>query len=281
MSFPPDLFLIGAMKAGTTSLAELLSQHPDVCLSSPKETHYFTEKSDQSLEWYKARFSNPERSICIDASTSYSIAPIQSDIPFKRVCERYRSIPQKIAELNPQARFIYILREPVARTYSHYNHNARDGWEKRPFMQAIHEDAQYLSASHYLHQLQIYWAVFPKDSILIIPFEGLMHDPVATTKQCLKFMGLDTLISLNLSRPKNAGFLYNPIGIGLSNLGVMKTVSKLMPTQLKSILAPLVSKKIPAISPDDKVKLAEYFSPHNDALQAATGFDVSNWRLKY
>ena len=79
MSFPPEVYLIGAQKAGTTTLAYLLAQHPDICIAKNKEPHYFTGNSAKSLTWYEKQFPNHENTLCIDASTSYSFAPLSSD----------------------------------------------------------------------------------------------------------------------------------------------------------------------------------------------------------
>ncbi|MEW6677496.1 MAG: sulfotransferase [Pseudomonadota bacterium] len=274
---PVNTFLLGAMKAGTTTLADLLAQHPDICLSSPKEPHFFTEKEGLDLDWYHARFAQPERRIRIDASTSYTIAPVEVGIPFKRVCEKYRGIPEKIHRYNPEAKFIYVLREPVSRTYSHYNHNARDGWEKRPFMQAIHEDAQYLSASHYLQQLEAYWAFFPKEAFLLLPFEEIMKSPADAARRCCDFLGLPPPPVMEETRAKNVGFVYNPIGQKLHKLGLMELASRLLPDAVKQWLAPLVSRGIPPMSPQDRQELARHFQPHNQRLQESTGFDTSGW----
>jgi hypothetical protein len=277
MTHPTHVFLLGAMKAGTTTLADLLSQHPEICLSDPKEPHFFTEKEGRDLDWYHARFAQPQRKILVDASTSYSIAPIEVGISFKRVCEKYRGIPEKIHAYNPAAKFIYVLREPVSRTYSHYNHNARDGWEKRPYMNAIQEDAQYLSASHYLQQLEAYWAFFPRDAFLLLPFEEIMKSPENAARRCFDFLGLPPPPEIELTRAKNVGFVYNPIGQKLHKLGLMELASRLLPDVVKQWLAPFVSRGIPPMSQQDKQTLALHFQPHNQRLQEVTGFDTSGW----
>ena len=58
MSFPPEVYLIGAQKAGTTTLAYLLSQHPDICVAKNKEPHYFTGNSSKDLACYQKQFPN-------------------------------------------------------------------------------------------------------------------------------------------------------------------------------------------------------------------------------
>lgn len=277
MNRPTNVFLLGAMKAGTTTLADLLHQHPDICLSTPKEPHFFTEQEGRNLDWYHARFAQPDRKILVDASTSYTIAPVEVGIPFKRVCEKYRGIPEKIHHHNPDAKFIYVLREPVSRTYSHYNHNARTGWEKRPFMQAIHEDAQYLSASHYLHQIEAYWAFFPRESFLLLPFEEIMKSPEDAAGRCFHFLGLPPPPDMEVTRAKNVGFVYNPIGQKLHKLGLMELASRLLPDAVKQWMAPLVSRGIPPMSPEDRHALAQHFQPQNQRLSEATGFDTSGW----
>ncbi|MGL5835461.1 MAG: sulfotransferase domain-containing protein, partial [Waterburya sp.] len=66
MPFPPEVYLIGAQKAGSTTLAYLLSQHPDICIAKNKEPHYFTGNSSKSWAWYQQQFLNQEKTICLD-----------------------------------------------------------------------------------------------------------------------------------------------------------------------------------------------------------------------
>ncbi len=278
MSFPPDAFLIGAMKAGTTSLAGMLAQHPDICLSNPKEPHFLTANSGKGLDWYRSCFSDPDK-FCLDASTSYSIAPVPGPVTFKHEVDKYRDVQERLHQINPDARLIYMLREPVSRAYSHYNHNVRVGWEKRPFLAAVKEDSQYLSASDYVAQLDLYLQLFSRDKVLLLIFEDFKANPLEANRKVLRFLGLDDAIELNLDKPKNAGFLYNGIGARVNQLGIMKPLSKIIPSSIKRWLGPMVSKKIPPISQTDRAWLSAYFEPRNVLLAQKTNLDLSIWRL--
>lgn len=279
MEFTPDIFLIGAMKAGTTSLAALLSQHPDICLASPKEPHYFTANQDKPMAWYTDCFANSNNKLCIDASTSYSIAPVPGPFKYKKEVQNYCGVPSRIKALNPSAKIIYMLREPVSRTYSHYIHNRRAGWEKRPFLKAISEDSQYLSASNYVAQLNLYREYFARENILLLSFDVFKADPESVARACIDFMQLPSTPSFELGHVKNAGFLYNNAGALVQNLGIMKPLARLLPPAIKSLLAPLVSTKPPPIPPKEKEFLSNYFSPLNQLLADTTGLDLSAWHM--
>ncbi len=111
-AFPPRLYLIGAQKAGTTTLAFLLDQHPDIALSDPKEPGYFVDPDAKGLEWYRGCFPAKLPAMLLDASTGYTMMAAQSGAD--------DSVPLRIKAAAPDARFIYVLRDPVDRTISAY-----------------------------------------------------------------------------------------------------------------------------------------------------------------
>lgn len=158
--FPPKVFLIGAQKAGTTFLANLLNQHPGIVLASPKEPHYFTQYRHHDIDWYRRCFSDEANSkLLLDASPSYSAAPTAtraSDINEWHEDNPYIGAPGRIEEVSPHARFIYLVRDPVARIHSGYWHAVRAGAEPRPFREAIAADSRYRRISDYLAQLNLY-----------------------------------------------------------------------------------------------------------------------------
>src|SRR5215216_5348494 len=120
MAFPPEVYLIGAAKAGTSTLAHLLGQHPRIVVSLPKEPHFFTLNWDRGLDWYASKFPGSTYSTCVDASTTYSMAPLTGNVSSWRDYHRFVDVPRKVLSVNPDATFIYIMRDPVARTYSAY-----------------------------------------------------------------------------------------------------------------------------------------------------------------
>src|SRR5579871_4715010 len=107
MSFPPQAFLIGAQRAGTTSLSGLLDQHPDIVLSTPKEPDFFSVNWEEGLGWYRSRFHR-DATILLDASVSYTMTgrdDASGTLP--------DTVPSRILETSPHAKFIYLVRDPA------------------------------------------------------------------------------------------------------------------------------------------------------------------------
>src|SRR6266545_4653829 len=166
LRFPPEAFLIGAMKAGTTTLAFLLGQHPRVTLSRPTECDYFTRHHVRGVQWYRSLFAGPPDAVLLDASNSYSCAPVdERAVPPESSDFPHIGVPGRIHALNPHAKFIYILRDPVTRTYSDYWHMVRTGEEREPFRAAIErEDRYYFRLSDYRMQIERYLEFFPLEA---------------------------------------------------------------------------------------------------------------------
>lgn len=278
LCFPPQVFLIGAMKSGTTSLAHMLDQHPDISVAKPKEPHYFTQNYEHGLEWYLECFSTSRgKRLCVDASTSYTYAPVAGVCYSEENMRRLSGVPQRIAKLSPNAKFIYILREPVSRTYSMYQHNIRSGWETRKFRQAIAEHAQYLSVSRYLDQYIKYLECFPRDSFQLLLFEELKRDPVGVAKSVFAFLEVEQDVDIELEQGKNPGYQYSRVGTLLRKIGLIDALSNVIPNSAKRMLAPVLTKKMPPMGDDDRLFLQSYFSPLNKQLSEFTGLDLTLW----
>ena len=106
----PNLIVIGAAKCGTTSLHEYLDLHPEVAMSREKELDFFVEEKHwgRGVEWYAAQFEDaPVRG---ESSPSYTAYP------------RYRGVPERIRRVVPDAKLVYLVRDPVERIVSHFVH---------------------------------------------------------------------------------------------------------------------------------------------------------------
>ena len=284
MSFPPEVFLIGAQKAGTTTLAYLLSQHPHICVAKSKEPHYFTGNSGKKIAWYQEQFPNYKNALCIDASTSYSFAPLSSNNSYmNKKC--FHNIPRQIYALNPNAKFIYLLREPIARTYSGYWHSFNTGREHLSFWEAISNDYFYLDVSNYYGQITLWLKYFSFRSFHFILFEDLKKNPEQVVNNCFKFLKLDSEnISINLQEHKNKtqnvnfiGRKFNRIfkGLDYSRLGFMA------PSLVRSFVQEHTSKsakKLMQMSEQERDFLNNYFADKNNSLMQFTGLDFSQWR---
>jgi hypothetical protein len=158
----PTFAVIGAMKAGTTSISAALATHPDVFICTPKEPQFFTTRWDRGLAWYESLFDPAGGALARgDASTSYT------DFPRKPLAA------QRMAETVPDVKLVYIVRDPVERMRSHYRHRLADGNEMRPIGEALLDD-RYLLRSAYGLQIEQYLACFPREQLLVLDGADLL-----------------------------------------------------------------------------------------------------------
>jgi len=181
------------MKAGTTSLYHYLRGHPHVFMPPVKELDYFAREpqSSHGIEWYRRQFAPaPAEAIAIgEASTLYTKHP------------RFPGVPERIAAQIPDARLIYLVRDPIERIRSHYQHQVALGAERAPLADAIFRDPIYLDTSRYAMQIERYLEVFSPDQLLVVTSERLRGDREVAVREILAFLGLDsTRLPTNLDR---------------------------------------------------------------------------------
>ena len=197
----PDFVIIGAQRGGTTSLYRYLVAHPNFAPAAKKELHFFDNRFDLGIAWYTAQFPRPtpERPVTGEATPYYLFHP---------------HAPRRLAALMPAAKLIVLLRNPVDRAYSHYQHEVRRGNETLTFEEAIaaqderlrgeqermladetyrsraHQRFSYLARGRYLDQLRVWFDRFPRDRFLILKSEDFYRNPVATVRHATDFLGL-------------------------------------------------------------------------------------------
>ena len=94
-TFPPQIFIIGSQKCGTTSLARLLQQNPEGCLSDPKEPNYYSVNFERGPQWYRECFEDESR-VLVDASTTYSMCALSEEaLALKPGRERQLGVPER------------------------------------------------------------------------------------------------------------------------------------------------------------------------------------------
>ena len=189
----PNFLLIGAMKAGTTSLYHYLRGHPHVFMPPVKELDFFARepRSNHGTDWYRRQFAPaPAGAIAIgEASTLYTKHP------------RFPGVPERIAAQIPDARLIYLVRDPIERIRSHYQHQVALGAERAPLADAIFRDPIYLDTSRYAMQIDRYLEVFSSDQLLVVTSERLRGDREVAVREILAFLGLDSSrLPTNLDR---------------------------------------------------------------------------------
>jgi hypothetical protein len=187
----PTFFIIGAPKAGTTSLHHYLDQHPQVQMSAIKEPRYFVAAGEgipppvervSDLAEYEGLF-DPAVGVRGESSTDYTTHP--------RRC----GAPERIRQLVPSAKFIYLVRDPIARTISHFKMRVAAGGESRPLAVALRDlddpSSPYVWPSLYASQLERYLPHFAPESFLVIDQADLRGDRRATLAEIFGFLGVD------------------------------------------------------------------------------------------
>lgn len=195
------------MKAATNTLRVLLSRHPGVSIPE-REIGFFDidemenhpdffffqngewsrpaweENLDELIEWYRGFFgSGDDDQILGEVSTTYLAS---------------RFAPERMAEIIPGVKLIFLLRDPVDRAYSHYWHNVSAGRATRTFEETLRTSpGAILRRSTYYPFLERYYDVFPDDQIHCIIFEEFISDMNDTLHDLRQFLGLDTDVTVD------------------------------------------------------------------------------------
>lgn len=178
----PTFVVIGAMKAGSTSLHRWLGDHPEVYVPDVKEPEFFSEDRNwrRGTAWYSSLFEpGADRTVRGEASTGYSRT------------ERFPETPARMASVVPDARLVYVLRDPIERMRSHYRHSVLMGREQRTVDQALRAGEGYIDASSYARQIRRYLVHFDRTQLLTVFSEDLRADPRATLSRICSFIGCD------------------------------------------------------------------------------------------
>ncbi len=199
----PNLFIIGSMKSGTTSLHNLLAQHPDIFMSTDKEPGYFVPELNlhQGEQWYLDLFKDA-RGVRYsgESSTHYTKSP------------HFSGVPERIKLFAPEAKLIYVMRDPLYRAVSHYYHNLRkssNGYnpafelEFRNMHSAFSANTEYFDISYYAMQIQLYLEYFDLDQMYLMTFENLRDQTKQNIEDLLSWLGVDTTRIDAVALPKN------------------------------------------------------------------------------
>jgi hypothetical protein len=212
----PDFIIPGAMKSGTSSMHGLLADHPDVYIPDDElfffsigdfdehSDHYFRADGewlypdwegnfDEHLEWYRSYYKDADPSLTWgEDSTSYLTS---------------RKAPERIADVNPDVKFVVLLRDPVDRTYSHYWHELRKGYVFNSFETAIERTpGTLLKRSMYARGLKRFFRHFDRDRFKFVFFQDFIERQQKVIDEVCAFLDLDPVIDVdNEERRENVG----------------------------------------------------------------------------
>lgn len=247
----PSFLIIGIGKCGTTELYDRLLEHPNIHPSLRKEVNYFMHRHAKSVDWYRAHFAVPsnhencEPFVVGEASPGYALNPYA---------------PHRIMALVPDIKLIVLLRDPVARAYSHYHHRRRLGMEPLDSFEAalaaepdrlrgeregVYSDPNYTGFAWYVYSyvtqgiyadyLPQWLDTFPREQLLVVQSEAFYRNPTTTLQSITRFLNLPEWTPAE--RHEHKAFAYPPM------------------------------------QSETKARLEEFFAPHNERLYRLLGTD--------
>jgi len=270
-----NTFIVGAPKAGTTSLHYYLQQHPDVCMSEIKEPNYFTAQevvklyydvsSVNSEDWYHSIFAEPTRKVIGEGSVSYLFYP---------------EVAQKIYEYNPEARILIILRNPVQRAFSHYLMDCRLGLCNISLEEILdkpskypHFYLQFVELGMYHQQINRYIDVFGHKQVKVMFYDDLKTEPDLFIDQVFSFLALRSIdvnmvVKNKFKQPSSKiiaklyqfKWMRSYLNIFFPKGFLLKIKSVIFKDSKKPILDPSIKRKLSEIYKNDIVELSKLLS---------------------
>jgi Sulfotransferase domain len=178
----PNLFVIGAMKSGTTSLAQYLSLHPQIFVPKVKEPFHFSREENWGKgndNYLKLFCDATNENYLVDASTDYTKRP------------KYGNVSKRIYEFNPDSKLIYLLRDPFERLVSNYKHEIKRKRVSEKLSEVIINPNDIVFNSHYAYQLKPYIEIFGKEKIYVATFEEMKLNPNKFFKDLFEWLKID------------------------------------------------------------------------------------------
>jgi hypothetical protein len=301
----PDLFIVGAPKAGTTSLHDWLGQHPDIFMCPTKEPHFFCrdfhEQSDAlhgMRRYFKHRTEDDYLALYADRGNEKVAGEAATSSLYSKVAAG------EIQRFNPDARIVVLLREPTSLVYSFHSYllsyaeedieSFREAIESEPRRRAgdpeclpklvRHPSRLFYSEIGALgDQVQRYLDRFPREQILLIVFDDLKRAPLEVYRQVLRFAGVDDSFSpkmtvRNENRINRYAWLTRlradpdaPLKLAVKRL-LPRTAYNRLRGRLQAFNRQK-GKRAP-MDPDLRERLMRQFRPQVEALSRMTGRDL-------
>ncbi len=280
MSRLPDFLVIGAQKAGTTTLYADLRAQPAIGMSSIKEPEVLIKLPDakDATAYYERLFPDNRAHLRRgEASTHYSQLTLHAGIP-----ERAKSL------LGSDLRLIYLVRNPVERAISHHYHAfSRDRCDG-DVDQAVRDDPAFVDNGRYAMQLEPWRDVFGPDAVMVIVFEEYVRDRAATLAALGDFLSvpvdpalIDAGKSFNKSEGNRVyGYLRPLLRRDAYRLFIRRAVPERIRQRVRDLVAPKAPDRPPAPRPDTVDWLVERLAPDADALRHLLGRDQPIWDLE-
>ncbi|MCM2681486.1 sulfotransferase family protein [Echinimonas agarilytica] len=276
----PDIIVIGAMKCGTSSLHRYLDVHPDISMSKKKEVDFFIDRKNwtKGLCWYQNQFHG-EAKLYGESSPNYTMYPT------------FQGVPERMHSVVPNAKLIYVVRDPIERLVSHYQHQWYDGRKSQTLEQTLNskERNHYLATCSYYNQIEQFLKFYPASQLLVLSVEQLKLDRDLTMHQVFEFLGVDPNVTLdNLEseyhKTSDKVRVTGPLSFLQSKSGAgqvfRKTVRAIVPSSMLKKAGQILTKKPDvALSETTLQSLKDELKPDVEKLRAYSGLSLDKWSV--
>ena len=264
-----NLFVVGAMKAGTTTFVDTLVGHSSICISPIKEPHYFVDSLPSNL-YSPSRFFNVQHYLDKEFPAPLHIANIREQKDYDRIFEpcvasaykldastAYMHAPESskaIHDYNPEAKCILLLRDPIKRAYSHYTMDVGLGRQAKSFEEAIASEIKmyasktlpwnsYLGMSFYSKSIGRYIKQFGKEQVMVLHFEELVKNRIDSLQQVSTFLDIDEFqITTTAHKNKSRTVRFRGLMNALTRMGVKDLFSRIFGHNFKQKVFKMISK---------------------------------------
>jgi Sulfotransferase domain len=272
----PNLVVIGAQKCGTSGLHYQLGLHPEIWMSRPKELNFFIEERNWSRgeDWYRAYF-DARAKVRGESSPNYTAYP------------QHLGVPERMRTLIPEAKLIYVVRDPLERIAAHWVHNFAKRREKGDLRATLtHANTSYVMRSQYHMQLQQFLGHYPFEQTLVIEQEELRTAPEPTLRRVFEFVGVDPGFSHphvgkqrhETSRKTRASRL----AVRLERLSSTRG-GRVLPKNVWLALDERLARRHPIERPDVRLALGpdvlQVLREDAERLRELTGRDFESWSI--
>ena len=271
----PNFLIIGSQKAGTTSLYHVLKQHPQIFMADKKEINFFfkDEEHARGAKAYSQYFTDCANQLaCGEASPGYICHP---------------EAPTRIHALLPDVKLILTVRDPIKRAISQYWDNRRHLNEFHTFAEAVDnylsdeyhpDEIGYFSRGVYMRYIRNCLEYFPRENLLILPFEEMISDPEDFYKRIFTFLGVGAdFISEDFDEAFNPTEVWkNPF---YQMLLRKSRYQKNVPAKLRRLFywGSKMRFSAPPIDEASRKKLEDFYKPWNDELREFLGIELESW----
>jgi hypothetical protein len=267
----PNFLIIGAPRSGTTWIEKNLREHPEVFLPKTKELHFFDRNYEKGIEYYESFFA--------DCGTKKAVG--EATPSYLHGAYSQNDIPALIKKHLPDVKMIASLRNPIERAYSRFLHSkARfDRNIEMSFEDKLQDRPEFIAEGMYYDQLQRYYALFPKENILVLLFDELKSNPSLFMQRIYEFIGVNSDFktgweTVRVNQSAGKGNLAKSPFV-LTNLS--KILTRLKMHSLAQRVRDANSVGQPPISEEMRKTLQAVYREQNRRLEELIDQDLSHW----